>query len=465
MGSRVIWVLVAITSTLLAAADVAYAERASQPPVADLVDAYAHGSESDLVGGAARAGADGFWLRSGPYALRIGAALQTRFESWRWASGSSGTGGLPAAGSGGDLSGFSVPRAALTLSGCAACDVSYHLGLEFGHEGPANPLQANNLGTLQDSGAFVSLREAWIGWSPCRRLEVRMGSIQTPGPRQLMVSPYRQQFVDVALASAYMGSQMPGYTDRNRDFGLALQGTFGSEDRFRYLLTVTNGDGSDGVRNVLDHRTSDNLAYGLRLDWAPLRRVGFTEGASELRTGGWYAEFGGWVFYYEDRADRPHTQVADSIRYGLDLAVGYGGFTLTGGVSIASTELVADTDDVNAIAALVQVGYLFPGTAWEVAARFSSYDVDNSNPAFAALAGSQNPLSVGAVQEWGVAVNYYLNGHANKLTLDVAFVDGSDGTSQLLFDTYAGYAGAQGTAGTGDGRFGTLLRLQWQLTL
>lgn len=465
MGSRVACIVAVVASALLVAAGGAYAEPPSPRSVSGLVDTYAHASESALLGGEAQAGADGFWLRSGPYALRIEAAMQTRFESWRWASGSSGTGGLPATGSGGDLSGFSVPRAALTLSGCASCDLRYHLGLELGHEGPSNPLQANNLGTLQDSGAFASLREAWIGWRPCRRLEVRMGSIQTPGPRQLMVSPYRQQFVDVALASAYMGSQMPGYTDRNRDFGLAFQGTFGAEDRFRYLLTVTNGDGSDGVRNVLDHRTSDNLAYGLRLDWAPLRRVGFTEGASEQRSGGWYTELGGWVFYYEDRADRPHTQIADSIRYGLDLAVGYGGFTLTGGVSVASTELAADTDDVNAIAALVQVGYLFPGTPWEIAARFSSYDVDNSNPAFGALTGSQNPLADGAVQEWGLAVNYYVNGHANKLTLDVAFVDGSDGTSQLLFDTYAGYAGTQGQAGTGDGRFGTLLRLQWQLTL
>jgi len=35
-----------------------------------------------------------------------------------------------------------------------------------------------------------------------------------------------QQFVDISMASAYIGQTMPGYTDRNRDYGFMVHGAF-----------------------------------------------------------------------------------------------------------------------------------------------------------------------------------------------------------------------------------------------
>ena len=93
---------------------------------------------------------------------------------------------------------------------------------------------------------------------------------------------------------------------------------------------------------------------------------------------------------------------------------------------------------------LVQLGYLFPDTAWEVAARYSAYEHD---PAGAAIFTGN---------EIGVAVNYYIDGHADKVTLDVAMIS-SDSTN-LFADTYAGYNATRDSDAV-------LVRLQWQLAL
>ena len=53
-------------------------------------------------------------------------------------------------------------------------------------------------------------------------------------------------------------------------------------------------------------------------------------------------------------------------------------------------------------------------------------------------------------------MNYYIDGHADKVTLDAAFISTDD--VNVLSDTYAGY----NATGTGDG---IMLRLQWQLAL
>ena len=56
-----------------------------------------------------------------------------------------------------------------------------------------------------------------------------------------------------------------------------------------------------------------------------------------------------------------------------------------------------------------------------------------------------------------MAVNYYIDGHADKVTLDAAFISAEQG-GNFLADTYAGYS-VTNLGGA------TLLRLQWQLAL
>ena len=101
--------------------------------------------------------------------------------------------------------------------------------------------------------------------------------------------------------------------------------------------------------------------------------------------------------------------------------------------------------------ALAQVGYLFPDTAWEVAARWSHVEYSDT--------------LTGTVDEFAAAVNYYLNGHGNKFTLDISYVI-ADGINVDNVDPYPGYADYQaiGTTGLTENDV-ILIRFQWQLAL
>src|SRR5436190_15363886 len=104
------------------------------------VDGYLASAKSDasLVGGCGSAGYDGgFWIRGGTFLMKINLTLQTRWEGFDWDD--SGVEPTP----GGDLSGFSLPRVTLKLSGDATCDVHYYAELEFGHAGTLYDNQVN----------------------------------------------------------------------------------------------------------------------------------------------------------------------------------------------------------------------------------------------------------------------------------------------------------------------------------
>ena len=464
----------AVAIALVAAATPSFA--AEQPSARDIqaaVDSYLANSEQDanLVGGPGSAGYDnGFWIKGGDFSLKINMTLQARYEAWLWDDDQKPV-DAATFGGGSATSGFSLPRATLKLSGTAPCSISYYMELEFGHwgrdavrTGTANPFNfpdpANQQqGPLSQSLNYDNTREAWIQWSASDAFNIRMGQIRTATTRQAMVSPEMQQFVDVSLATAFLGWTMPGYTDRNRDHGVAFHGVFGCNNEWSYLITVTNGDGGDSIRNVIDQRTSDNVAFSGRLNWAFLAPIGYTEGALNNSTCNWYGELGAWGYYYADRDDAPHTQITDAVRFGVDLAMGYGGFSFTAAFNITADENAAGAK-LDTTSYLVQLGYHFPGTAWEIAARYSAYDSDRD-----AGFGNAAWLGGGAVSEFAFGINYYLNGHGNKLQLDAAWVDGSDAASALIFDPYTGYPGASATTGSGDGTYGLLLRFQWQLAL
>ena len=463
--------LVAVALVAFAAPAVA-AEQPSARDIQAAVDSYLANADQDanLVGGPGSAGYDnGFWIKGGDFSLKINMTLQARYEAWLWDDDAKPVDNTFSGGSA--TSGFSLPRATLKLSGTAPCSISYYMELEFGHwgrdavrTGTANPFNfpdpaTQQQGPLSQSLNFDNTREAWIQWSASDQFNIRMGQIRTATTRQAMVSPEMQQFVDVSLATAFLGWTMPGYTDRNRDHGVAFHGVFGCNNEWSYLFTVTNGDGGDSIRNVIDQRTSDNVAFSGRLNWAFLAPIGYTEGALNNQSCQWYGELGAWGYYYADRDDLPHTQITDAVRFGLDLAMGYGGFTLNAAFNISSDENAGGAS-MDTTSYLIQLGYHFPGTAWEIAGRYSAYDVDR-DAGFAAAPF----LGGGAVSEFAFGINYYLNGHGNKLQLDAAWVQGSDAASALILDPYAGYPGSAGTTGTGDNNYGILLRFQWQLAL
>ena len=156
---------------------------------------------------------------------------------------------------------------------------------------------------------------------------------------------------------------------------------------------------------------------------------------------------GAWAYYYADRSDKPHTQEGDYLRYGADLALGSGGFSLTAALSLTDDSDVGGTLNDESTAWLAQLGYHFPGTAFEIAARYSGFDTEGD------LSGN------GSASEIAVGVNYYLGGHGNKLQLDLAMIDTED-DGFLILDSYAAYP-----AFLGNGESAVRLMFQWQLAL
>ena len=177
----------------------------------------------------------------------------------------------------------------------------------------------------------------------------------------------------------------------------------------------------------------------------------------------WYGEMGIWGSYYADRVDGgrsvlwPHTAMYDRLMAGFDIALGYGGFSLTGAFTYGKMEGsdigIAHFSDDEWMLFLVQAGYLFPGTAWEIAARWSGYSRKTSY-----ATGALEPTT----QTIALGINYYLNGHANKLTLDGTYIMASaDGIAGGGY--YDMYSGVPLGFNSDDNSF--LLRFQWQLAL
>jgi hypothetical protein len=411
----------------------------SSTEIRSSVDAYlgAPRAGASLVGGPGSAGYDGgFWIRGGMFLMKVNLTIQARFEAFRWDDEEDEP--HP----GGDLSGFSIPRVTLKFSGDATCNVHYYAELEFGHATPASfGLEGNgSFGT-----SFEGCREAWIEYEWCPALAVRMGLVKVANTRQLMTPPEMQQFVDVSIASVVSGAVTTGYTDRPRDYGLAFHGVLGCDGAWSYLVTVTNGDGPR-TRNVLDVESNDNLAYSARVNWDVKGHMGYEEGALRQHECEWLLSVGAWVWAYTDiDQDKAHVSNGDELMWGGDAAAGYGGWSATVAYSSLSLTDSDNSADADGWTWLAQLGYLFPGTAWEVAARYSAYefDSDGGGPTF-------------GVHEWGFAVNYYVDGHSDKLTLDVALLE-PDGVGSIVSDIYAAYRASEGD--------GILLRFQWQLAL
>ena len=433
-------------------------QAAPERAMTSAVDAYLATSATDaaLVGGAGQAGYDGgFWIRGGSFLLKINLTLQTRWEGFDWDDTS-----LEAS-PGGDLSGFSLPRATLKLSGDATCAIRYYTELEFGHAGSLDDNSQNDGNTswlsywndfadVPNDAAFGVLREGWIEWQACPEAAFRMGLVKTATTRQLMTPPEMQQFVDISMSSAFGGATMPGYTDRNRDYGFMLHGAFGCDDQLQYLVAVTNGDGPVR-RNVLDGGTSDGFAYSARLNWDIKGHLGYEEGALRSHECEWAASVGAWAHYYTDhQQENPFVKAGDRLAWGFDAAVAWGGLSFTGAFSGGSWESSQIGQDMDWTAWFVQVGYLFPGTAWEIAGRYGSHQVEYPT-------GSDLGDSTWGQDDWAVAVTYYIDGHSDKVTLDATFVTPNDGGG-YVGDVYSGSSSA-------DESDAVLVRLQWQLAL
>ncbi len=392
----------------------------------------------------------GFVIRGRDFRLRANLTLQARFEAYGY---SDRIGSAP----NGDLSGFALPRATLKLSGTAPCRTRWYTELELGHFGRdtiEQRLAVAPMPTVSSTPQTLNydvLREAWLEMPFADALNVRFGLLQPPGPRETMVPVELTQFTGPSIAAVFLGQNLPGHTDRNRDYGVMLHGAFGRKKAFSYALSGAGGDGGDHFRTALDHRTLEDPEFAGRLNWAIWNAIGYEEGALRQCVGRLYAELGVW-----GRVRSPGVVSQDdrtrSYLYGFDVALGYGGWSLTGWTAWGA---LGKTLDSSILAANVQLGYHWRGTPLEIAVRVSGYDVD-SDP----LAGFQRYRAERAAS--GI-LNYYLDGHGNKLQLEATFLVADDELEEgpTLWDPYGGFPGGFGNNDDPS----MLLRFQWQLAL
>ena len=143
--------------------------------------------------------------------------------------------------------------------------------------------------------------------------------------------------------------------------------------------------------------------------------------------------------------DKPHTKFADRFCWGVDAQAGYGSWSLSAAYSHARLDKsdIPGFDRLDGWSWLVHAGYLFPDSAWEVAARYDVHGLDAFQRSFGGT-------------EIAGAVTYYVDGHSDKVTLDLARIRG-DHQADVQADTYAGYSAVTADA--------WMLRLQWQLAL
>src|SRR4029079_1365429 len=158
--------------------------------------------------------------------------------------------------------------------------------------------------------------------------------------------------------------------------------------------------------NVLDTLSNDNLAYSARLNWDAKGHIGYEEGALHQHGCQGLLSVGRGAYYYTDILnDKTHTGDGDILAWGVDVAAGYGGWTFTGAWNSFDRSNSDIGPDVTGWSWLAQLGFLFPDTAWEIAARYSAYNHDTDGG------------STFAESEIAGEGKYYLRGYSDQQQL------------------------------------------------
>lgn len=286
-----------------------------------------------------------------------------------------------------------------------------------------------------------------------RDLTVRMGQYKIPYSRQRVISSGDLQLVDRSLANDEF--------NEDRDIGLDLRSKdlFGLGGYLRYYAGVYMGEGRDfGDRNA----TADfKLHYLGRVEVLPMGDFEDYEEADiernltpKLSLGGAYS------FHHDAQRDRgvlgnrpDDGGVTNYHSFNVDYAFKWYGFSSTGelhwrkGARAPGDAVIPDPSDPtvlvpapvnaarNGYGLHVQAGYLFPQTAFEIAARYSGVrGVGTRDPGD--LSGDTDGFtSLGREDSVGGGLSYYFGSHSWKLQTDFfhSWRDGDHGESEDLF--------------------------------
>ena len=230
-----------------------------------------------------------------------------------------------------------------------------------------------------------SLLDFYLNWGP-GSAKLQAGQFKAPFGRQELTSIAKQHFVDRSIASARFAP--------SRQQGLALLGK-NAGSTFEYGIRVFNGNGrnrssDDNSEKMIAGRAVFNLlgSYDLdesALDYPDSPRLSF--GFAGL-----------------SNTDGEGVDAVDITRFGVELAFKVQGLSFIS--EFYQEQASPDVgDDLDTDGLYAQLGYLFPGKRLELALRHAFISPD--------VAGGSADQT-----ETGVALNFYINKHGQKVQMD-----------------------------------------------
>lgn len=390
-------------------------------------------TRSSFLQSGGTAGHDGkkFFLASsgGDFSLSIGGQLQFRYlvnfgddlggqadEDWE--------------------GGFQTRRTKLWFHGTVFNEFDYMVKWEFNR-----------------NGGGAGLQDAWVSTPIMEGWDMKWGQFKAPFMREELVSSTSQLAVDRSHMNEIF----------NQDYSQGIELSY-SQDDWNLALMFSDGFGSDnsdyatdrglgtvgtagGIGGESDYAFTGRFQYKFAGDWSQFKDFTSASGSN-------WAWMLGAALHYEGGDSEGNSFGGGDYNYlswTADLSfegdgwnafvAGVGGYTDfedIGGIAGAD----ADFDDYGVV---VQGGIMIPDTNWEIFGRYDAVFPDSDR------AGDDtfNVITAG--------VNYYMHGHAAKLTADFQwFIDDPADTSIASPSTGIGFLGD-----SDEDEFG--IRLQFQL--
>lgn len=249
-------------------------------------------------------------------------------------------------------------------------------------------------------------------------LAIKGGQFKVPFSRQRLVSSSSLQLVDRSIVNDEF--------NLDRDVGVDFhRNLFG--DKLEYHLGIFTGHGI----NRRNENSDNKMLYVGRIAWHPFGFLGYEEtdydySETVKATLGFAAAHnaGG-----EIRTGSTRTAVSDDIYMNIFTADGglkYKGFSLIGEAFLRQLREPGIRSRSNAIGYMVQGGYFIIPKHLEVAARYAWLDreFNKDKDDIAILVGEgANERTLGSDEEITFGLNYYFNGHKNKIQADVSRLD------------------------------------------
>ncbi len=233
-------------------------------------------------------------------------------------------------------------------------------------------------------GATANLRDMWIDWQWKKYFQIKIGQFFVFYDHEDLEPTWALQFVDRSIINAYLGFE--------RDLGVDVHGSLFS-DRLEYDLFLMNGDG----RNQIN--LNSKLMIGGRIVTNILGKHNyFISDLKKLRDPN--LAIGVATIYDTGNASIDNNRLT---RFTGDIAFRYLGFSALALANRAYNITKKETD----YGFLGQIGFFPFSNRLEVAGRWAKIFKNG------ALGTDTIDL-----QEVGVSLNYYFNGHHVKLQAD-----------------------------------------------